>query len=101
MSPCNPAYGPATYSMQDGLMLRNPRASTGGRCRLSARHAELFVRIDGSRGQEGHQLGDDLIRRLVDEPMAGPLDDDALDVVVDQAPLLYEKFSLILRAGEH
>src|SRR5712672_688235 len=55
----------------------------------------------GSACEEGNKLRDDLIRRLIPEPMAGTLDDDALDLVVDQAPLLNEKFAGCLLAGQH
>ena len=44
-------------------------------------------------GQERRQLGDGLAGRLVHQPMAGALDDDALDIVGDQPALVDQELA--------
>jgi hypothetical protein len=50
--------------------------------------------------EERHKLGDDLTRCLVHQPMAGTHDDDAFDLVIDQAAQRNEKFARCLFAGQ-
>src|SRR5215212_6012209 len=60
------------------------------RCQLNAPRRALPNR---SPRQERHQLRNDLIRRLVHQPVAGAFDDYALNLVGHQAALLDEKLA--------
>ena len=44
-------------------------------------------------GEECHQLGNDLSRRLVDQPMAGAGYDHSFDIVIHHPALIDEKLS--------
>src|SRR6266852_9617373 len=50
---------------------------------------------------ERDDLGNDLTRRFIDEPVPGAFDDHSLDVGRDQARLLDEELSGRLFAGQH
>jgi hypothetical protein len=65
-----------------GSYLRKTRC-----CSLQPRAALLLT------CKEGDELRDDLIRRLIHQPMTGILDDDAFDIFVYQTCLLNEKFA--------
>jgi len=51
--------------------------------------------------KKGQELGNDLIGRFVDQPMARPTDDDALDVFSNEATLAYQELARGLLTSQH
>jgi hypothetical protein len=56
---------------------------------------------DRSSRQESDKSRYDLLRRFVDQPVAGTLDDHALDLIGDETAVLNEEFPRDLLAGQH
>ena len=50
--------------------------------------------------KEGYKLGHHLIRRFVDQPVARALDDNALDIISDEAALCDQEFARSFFAGK-
>src|SRR3954469_8300345 len=57
--------------------------------------------VRSSARKEGNEQRHHLIARLVHQPMTGAFDDDAFDIVIDQAALIDEKLSTGLFARQH